>query len=650
MGIKAKLKIKKDWLYEGGGNNSYAIKKFINECIRKFGEEQVREEKEAFDECLIYIQTEENEDSLREILSAILKERVNVPSPDVYSLTIGEESTKAVPETPDTPVAVDTADITDKINALIGAESFKNLCMEINDRSELILKNNTQDSFFSETYLFSINTGEGYTHSLNLFMELLKKTGLFDSSVSNEIKEVKLPDKNDPQASEKMERLILSLKSGLSKGGIISYDITPWLGHTSSEDFKKLLMCIFKNNKGCVNVFKIPVVPDHRIKETLSDINDILSVRSVYYKPFEHAEMQRLAKDMFTENNIIVENSVWDIFDKKIDEERHDGYFYGINTVKKIVNEMIRHMEVYNINNNENTNILTTDKVKDILTTEEDDTVSGEKELEALIGMEKVKEQVIDIIKHIKLSQKQNTVKKPTMHMCFTGNPGTGKTTVARIVGKILKEKKILRIGKFFEYSGRELCGQYVGWTAKKTADICKEAYGSVLFIDEAYSLHREDNDRDYGREVTDTLISEMENHSDDLVVIFAGYPEEMDTFIKDNSGMSSRVPYTIKFEDYTGEEMAEIFFKLAANVTYDDGLATRVKEYFISIPDETRHAKDFGNGRFVRNVFERAQGKALIRTADSGEDELKLTVEDFDAAVKEMEEKDSFKKNPIGF
>ena len=650
MGIKAKLKIKKDWLYEGGGKNSFAISKFINGCKSKFGDGQVQEENKTFDECCICIETDEGTDNLRKALDTILKENARVESPDVYTLTIGDEEVKTSPEVQESTEEKDASDVMGKINGLIGAESFKVLCKEIHDRSELIIKNNTRNIFFSETYLFSINSGEGYTHSLDLFMELLKKAGLFDSSVSNEIKEIKLPDKNDPQVSEKMERLIWSLKSGLGQGGIISYDITPWLGHTSSEDFKKLLMCIFKNNKGCVNVFKIPVVPDHRIKETLSDINDILSVSSVYYKPFEHEEMQKLAKDMFTENDIIVENSVWDIFDKKIDEERHDGNFYGINTVKKIVNEMIRHMEIYNVNNNDNTNTLTADKVKGILAAEETDSVPGEKELEALIGIETVKEQVRSIIRHIELLQEKGAGKKPAMHMCFTGNPGTGKTTVARIIGKILKEKNILRIGKFFEYSGRELCGQYVGWTAKKTSDICKEAYGSVLFIDEAYSLYREDNDRDYGKEVIDTLISEMENNSDDLVVIFAGYPEEMQTMLTGNAGMKSRIPYTIDFPDYTGEELAEIFFKMAANVTYDEGLAARVNEYFTGIPEEKIHAKDFGNARFVRNVFERTQGKAMIRTADSGEDELKFTVEDFDVAVKEMEEKDSFKKNPIGF
>ena len=152
-------------------------------------------------------------------------------------------------------------------------------------------------------------------------------------------------------------------------------------------------------------------------------------------------------------------------------------------------------------------------------------------------------------------------MERPCIHMRFVGNPGTGKTTVARIIGKILKEKGVLRIGNFYEYAGRDFCGRYVGETAPKTASICRDAYGSVLFIDEAYSLYRgDDNSRDYGREALDTLIAEMENHRNDFVVIMAGYTDDMDKLMAGNMGLASRMPYTIEFPNFTREQLYEIF------------------------------------------------------------------------------------------
>lgn len=154
----------------------------------------------------------------------------------------------------------------------------------------------------------------------------------------------------------------------------------------------------------------------------------------------------------------------------------------------------------------------------------------------------------------------------PCIHMRFVGNPGTGKTTVARIIGTILKEKGILRNVNFFEHSGRELCGRYVGETAPKTSAMCRDAYGSVLFIDEAYSLYRDDgfSNADYGREAIDTLIAEMENHRSDLMVIMAGYPDDMDKLMNGNADLKSRMPYLIEFPNYARGQLAEIFLSMA--------------------------------------------------------------------------------------
>ena len=680
MGIKIDLKLKKEWLYAEGGKNSFAVSKFVTECKRIFGDDNTEVEKKAFDECCLLISTELDEDGLNKKLGTLLKEKLKISSEDVYQLVINgkasmpsEGSTdkkedasevnvsenNSKDEESDTLVSGDgmsekkDTGVLDKINSLVGADDFKKLCNDIYNRSELVKKNESQDVFFSHSYLFSINQGEGYSHSLSLLAELLFETSLFKGGIPKEVKEVELPDHNADHLPERMEILMNRLEGYLKRGGIVSYDISGWVGHTSSGEFKKLLMFIFKKSKGCVNVFKIPVVSETRLNETIADISDIISVHSVYYKPFDYDEMQDVAQRLLDNNNITVEKSVWNIFNKKIDEERHDGSFYGVHTIQKIVNEMIHHMEVYNVENKVDMNTITPEKIKNILTFENTDEISGEEELDTLIGMGAVKDQVRGMIRQIELAHASDKIKTPVMHMCFTGNPGTGKTTVARIIGKILREKGILRIGKFYEYRGRDLCGRYVGETAVKTTNICKDAYGSVLFIDEAYSLFRgDDNTRDYGVEALDTIIAEMENHADDLIVIFAGYPDDIRIMMTGNSGMKSRIPYIIDFPNYSREELAEIFFRYAEDVRYDDKLEGRVKQYFDGLSDELMERKDFGNARFVRNIFERTRGKAMIRTADSGEKEISITVEDFEVAVKEIEEaeKSTGQKKPIGF
>jgi len=238
--------------------------------------------------------------------------------------------------------------------------------------------------------------------------------------------------------------------------------------------------------------------------------------------------------------------------------------------------------------------------------------------------------------------------------MMFTGNPGTGKTTVARILAQLMKEEGVLRKGYFYEITGRSLCGRYVGETAPKTSTYCRDAYGSVLFIDEAYSLNQGEG-RDYGKEAVQTLIAEMENHRDDFCVIMAGYKDEMMQLLEVNPGLESRIPYVIDFPNYGREELEQIFFSMVnGNLAYEEGLKETVHNFFQSIPDEIMEDKTFSNARLVRNLFERAWGKAAYRRNLSGQQEFVILREDLISATEEDEfkkllEKDRGRKH-IGF
>ncbi len=195
---------------------------------------------------------------------------------------------------------------------------------------------------------------------------------------------------------------------------------------------------------------------------------------------------------------------------------------------------------------------------------------------------------------------------RPTLHMSFTGNPGTGKTTVAMRMAEILHRLGYIERNRVVAVTRDDLVGQYVGHTAPKTKEVLKRAYGGVLFIDEAYYLYRPENDRDYGVEAVEILLQVMENDRDKLVVILAGYKDRMDEFFRLNPGMSSRVAHHIDFPDYTVDELQRIGDLMLAAQAYE--LSPEAREAFRQYIDRRMHQPRFAHARSVRNGIERAR------------------------------------------
>ena len=281
--------------------------------------------------------------------------------------------------------------------------------------------------------------------------------------------------------------------------------------------------------------------------------------------------------------------------------------------------------------------------------------------LAQLIGLKDVKEQVRKIAAFARMKKDMETLGRTSvpvaLNMEFVGNPGTAKTTVARILAGIFQEIGILSSSQIVEAGRADLVAGYIGQTAINVKSVFKRARGKLLFIDEAYSL-ASDSQRDFGYEAINTIVQEMENSRSDTVVVFAGYPEEMENFFSMNPGLRSRVPFRISFPDYSTDEMAQIVALEAQKRGFS--LCSRALEKAVSLCGEAKHRSDAGNGRFCRNLVENAiLGYALrvygegAEAADGAEKDFILAEEDFSLPdnMQAIPERQEAKKTaPIGF
>ncbi len=544
----------------------------------------------------------------------------------------------------------------DKLNGLMGLNLVKK---EINELVKIARfyfeRGENLQNKFSDHIIFLGNPGTGKTTVARIFSDIYSALGILPKGHLVETDRQTLVSSYVGQTAAKTTEVI-----NQSIGGTLFIDEAYTLvkaGDNSGSDFGKeaidTLLKRMEDDRGKFIVIAAGYTED---MEKFLDSNAGLKSRFTKFILFEDYtpdELVSIAVNIFKSKDLKMSDDtklkLRGYFNERY--RQRDKTFSNARMVRNIAEAAVkRHLlRLVEIPNDELTEevsaTITVEDISELSPAHEKKHVRVEgdaklleqhlKELESLTGLSEVKkatEKLISSLKIAKLREERGLkVIKKNLHVVFMGNPGTGKTTVARLLSKIYKELGLLEKGHLIEVDRSSLVAGYQGQTAQKTDDVIKKALGGTLFIDEAYTLSRGAND--FGQEAIDTLLKRMEDYSDQLVVIVAGYPNEMRNFLDSNPGLQSRFTNFFMFEDYTPEEMLEITKVLSEKSGYklDDAAFAHLTEVFRGIYDN--RDQNFGNARTVRNVLYKAIGnqeeRILTLSNLSDEDLVKITIDD---------------------
>ncbi len=496
----------------------------------------------------------------------------------------------------------------EKLDKLVGLVEFKKEIQRIVAKEEAIkrLKAKTNIAhFFPQVYIFTYeNEGYGENTVLEIMSSIFYHLGIVRSPGHKEI---------EPRDFFRLDLIgdefgifVVNEKRG-SRGFFGDREI-------DGEVLERLdSIIVFSESRGSENA--------NRIEYNLNRKG--IYFRKIHFPDFSNGELLKIKEKMLAGSGISLEPEAEKEIELILEKEKSGGKFNNIRTVKKIIG-MLFHSESLETSSKDNDNSfhfsreVCREVLKAYYPCEPVDKAGGSawEQLQEMVGLQEVKRKLKEILtlfimekRRIEAGLKNENI---CMHMEFSGNPGTGKTTVARIIGQILKEEGILPEGKLIEVSRKDLIGAYVGHTALKTGNILEKARGNVLFIDEAYSLDG-GTELDYGPEAIATLTKNMEDYRDQMVVILAGYPAEMERLMEVNPGLKERIPHRLSFPDYSEGEMISIMENLLGeDLQLTTGARDLLRDFFRKLRNNS--GQDSGNGRLVRNVMERLRLKQSQR------------------------------------
>ena len=545
--------------------------------------------------------------------------------------------------------------------AYYGVDDYIRLITELTDVINILTKKDALDIVRRQSYLFAVDGGCGFTTLLRSIGDYLHQLNVYTPDQYDkriyylEYKLGKETEGNKTSADDILSHLF-DKRDELCYN-VVGMDISYYLDGRKYDELRDFLNRLEEYGDNYIFAFRIPFLEKKALDEIVDILSDQMMIKVVQVPPLSDSALMENFWNLLTSKDITPKPEVFELISEKIHREKMDGRFYGFKTINKIAREAVLQKALdsaakSSLGEEPSTDSVTPEELDGFLGAEKQK-LTGFEALGELIGMEEISKRVKEIVAQVKVSIANEKLERPCIHMRFTGSPGTGKTTVARIIGQILREEGVLRKGGFFEYEARELVAEYEGQTAVKTASICRDAYGSVLFIDEAYALNEgKTNGADFGKEAIATLVSEMENHRDDMLVVMAGYQDEMDALMKVNPGLRSRMPYILEFPNYTKEQLFDIFMLMVSkHFSYDNQLKTQAHDYFMSLSDSYLESKEFPNARFVRNLYERTWSKGALRCSLAGKTNITLTKEDFVSASSEKEFNEKIEtKKKVGF